>query len=91
MSKYTAQQIEDAIEYNAGETSSRYSGRGMYGEKCPSAKLESMSQALELIATVTAEDADMGIWMAKAAKFDQLGMGIVVYWPSVRYPKEEAA
>jgi hypothetical protein len=66
-----------------------YSGRGMYGATCPA--LYATSQAdvyafMAALAGVIAEDggdADDAVALARLTRTDQMGMGIVAYWPTV--------
>lgn len=80
--------IEEALRA-VGEKPRPYSGRGMYGAHCPSFEANSLQEAFEVFAKLGQNDGRMGVEMAEDAVTDNMGHGIVVYWPSVTYPKSE--
>lgn len=88
---YTAEQISDAIENSLLTSCEKYSGRGMYGKECPSAHFEEMQDAFELFADIASEDAELARWMARKARTDSMGRGVVVYWPGAVYDEAKAA
>ncbi|WP_309399971.1 hypothetical protein [Cerasicoccus maritimus] len=71
------QQIEilnEVAENIGGEVYEGYSGRFMYGAKC-------YGIVCEEIVTCIEEAAEQGI---KGAKYDNLGLQYIVYWPHLR-------
>jgi hypothetical protein len=69
----------------AGYCPQSYSGRGMFGKTCVSVALEAWDLVYDL-------GKDVGE-VAPRPKLDQLGMGVVAYWPREpwldTYPKGE--
>ncbi len=58
-----------------------YSGRMMFGKKCVAVNLDSYADTWELaLATV---------WMDRP-KTDNMGIGIVAYWPECEWPEEDS-
>ena len=74
-SKYLIEALADANL----ETKS-YSGRGMYGKTCVSVRDASVWE----IARAIPEDMNV-----PEPRQDQLGLAIVVYWPSYPWPESE--
>ena len=62
--------VADEVE---GELTSTYSGRGMFGKICYGIICDNHIETIE-------EAAINGI---TGAKFDQLGLGFIVYWPDL--------
>lgn len=52
-----------------------YSGRGMYGERCVGVSLDYLGQADGL--------------PLSGSRTDSLGLGIILYWPSAKWPEGE--
>jgi len=60
-----------------------YSGRGMMGRECVGVDVEYLGQAFDVGCAVGAEcDYDFGTPDA-----DNMGMGYILYWPSLDWPK----
>jgi hypothetical protein len=85
-SKVEVKKFIEALEESGYEPES-YSGRGMYGKECVS-----------ISGDVSAWDVARALWFCNfdsddldipEPKQDQLGLGIVLYWPSYEWPKEE--
>lgn len=85
MSKFTAQQIEEAIEDAGWDVRAGYSGRFMYGKTCPSVEFDSMNSVIRLFIAIAESDAALAEELATSAKFDSLGKGYIVYWPRYTY------
>jgi hypothetical protein len=78
---------------DAGYEPKSYSGRGMYGKECVS-----VSGDDEDGNPVTEWDVALSLWFAipedeqihvPAPRRDQLGRGIVLYWPEYEWPEDE--
>lgn len=90
-SKEEVQKFIEALE-DAGYEPKSYSGRGMFGKNCVS--LRSNGDEEEKF---SAWDVAKSLWYGCEAedaidipepRQDQLGLGIVLYWPSYEWPKE---
>jgi len=68
-------EIADEVE---GEFRESYSGRGMFGSEC--CAVTSKGSSMEIIELA----AERGI---KGARFDNMGKGVVVYWPKISVKK----
>lgn len=66
--------IEDAANAIGGEVTYSYSGRGMFGRTCVGIECDSSQEVIE-------EAASRGL---RGAAVDNLGLGWIVYWPSVQ-------
>jgi len=73
MSTLQIAKIKAAALNHTGRYYNNYSGRGMFGKLCVSIYCE-VHEALDIISEV-------GI---KGAKTDSMGLGSVVYWPSIQ-------
>jgi hypothetical protein len=87
--RYTAEQVEDAL--NEVVDANDYSGRGMYGERCPSFNADTESEAFSAFVRLAEDNPEMAAYLAKTARTDSMGRGMVIYWPSITYPKTEGA
>lgn len=94
----TAEQIEDIIVSNSTLNISRYSGRGMYGEECPSIQFDNIPELLSSLTyliinlTENPNERDLPLEWAKAIEssaIDRLGLGYVLYFPSHQYSESE--
>lgn len=82
---------------DAGLQCSRYSGRGMRGEECVAVRLESggsgaladIVRSLGALDLPGAETADLAAEIVKRVRTDRLGLGSVLYWPSVAWEEPE--
>jgi hypothetical protein len=79
MARVTPQELIEMLEEAQLEPSS-YSGRGMYGKECIAVTNESVWR----VARALPQDADI-----PAPATDQLGKGIVMYWPTLEWPQEK--
>jgi hypothetical protein len=72
-----AREIQDIF----GDEVKPYSGRGMFGRSCPSLVGDSV---LEVASRIVNEcNATTARWLINNAKTDNMGTGVVVYWPSI--------
>ena len=85
--KLTTTQIEDiqslVSDIDGAELRS-YSGRNMYGKECLGIDMESMTDAFRFALSV--EDSDL-IYKLSQPVFDNMGRGIIVYFPNVEAPE----
>lgn len=73
------QDIADAVD---GEVYEGYSGRGMMGRECPGITCD-MQRAVALgVAIATQVDEATAQWMGATVCMDQLGTGMIFYWPN---------
>ena len=79
----------------AGEEPPRaYSGRCMYGRQCPALEGGSVPEVLArlvLLVGALEEDGPLVEEVAEAvrsARTDDMGLGVVVYWPDVKWEDE---
>ena len=83
----TPDQIEDiqnlVSDIDGAELRS-YSGRSMYGKQCLGIDMESMTDAFRFALSV--EDSDL-IYKLSQPVFDNMGRGIIVYFPNVEAPE----
>ena len=61
-----------------------YSGRNMYGKECLGIDMESMTDAFRFALSV--QDSDLAFILSHP-RFDDMGKGIVVYFPNVEAPE----
>lgn len=66
--------IERAAANVGGTVRNDYSGRGMFGARCYGIDCDNAARAIE-------EAAALGV---RGAKVDNMGMGWIVYWPSIQ-------
>ena len=88
MARFEAKAVQEALD-EAGFDHCEYSGRGMYGKQCVGVKLEGHTDAYEMFALIAGENPEFGAELARSARTDDMGLGIIVYWPGARI--EEAA
>jgi hypothetical protein len=89
--RITAQQVIEALE---GEFDVRsYSGRGMYGAKCVGVDIDRAGQIMEIAAQLISAgiDVDHVIDLGDQMREDNMGRGIIVYWPALELSAEEHA
>jgi hypothetical protein len=72
--------LEQIAPANDWEFSGTYSGRGMFGKTCLSITSDENSPI-----PIIEEAAQKGI---TGAKWDSMGMGVVVYWPRLNMESE---
>ncbi len=73
---------------DAGGEPHSYSGRGMYGKQCVGVSLDkSVSHFLADMLDSLDDPAYCG-WLLREAQQDQMGRGIVVYWPEVAWGED---
>jgi len=90
MPSLTGQTLVALIESSGFEPSS-YSGGGMYGKECVSVRgvrgdVTPWDVAWNLAMTV--QDEHEGSIYIPEPRIDSLGLGVIIYWPSVEWPKE---
>jgi len=78
-------ELKDAVGYFDNAEIDSYSGRGMYGRQCLGITFDSMSDAFRFALTVGGDN-DLSLALS-SPRFDSMGLGIVVYWPSVEAPE----
>lgn len=87
MNKYTLQLTLEELDY----TTRSYSGRGMYGKECLGVELGALKDVGELVADLieaAADDPNCADDVARGVRrmsWDNLGLGIIVYFPSVPF------
>ena len=86
----TAKEVQRFIDVleEAGYEPTSNSGRGMYGKCCVSVKGDDVSAwdvARSLWFNNFDDEEDLDI---PEPRQDQLGLGIVLYWPSYEWPKD---
>jgi hypothetical protein len=78
-------ELEDAVGYFDNAEIISYSGRGMYGRQCLGITFDSMKDAFDF-ALCVGEENDLSLALSRPT-FDDMGLGIVVYWPRVEAPE----
>jgi hypothetical protein len=84
------EQVKELIEVlmGSGYTPKSYSGRGMYGKCCVSISEDGVT-AWEIAKNLWYDvDTYMHVDVPEPRQ-DQLGLGIVLYWPSYEWPQEK--
>lgn len=82
MSKRTLQEILT----DAGHEPSAYSGRGMGGEECLSVNVrDPFALFADVLETVDSEENEIVAHAFRAARQDTMGLGVVVYFPRVKF------
>lgn len=66
-----------------------YSGRFMYGESCPAIEAGSFKELAEVLEEVMGEAVSFLCGLLRNMAWDELGRGMVFYWPHVRLTAEE--
>lgn len=75
-------ELIDAL-YQANCEPRSYSGRAMFGERCVGIALDSDSELWRVAQSLASRDIFIG-----GPRTDSLGMGIIAYWPGVKWPEE---
>lgn len=75
----------EALE-SEGYDPSSYSGRGMYGKSCVAVRNVTV---WEIAKTLFTEEYDGEFDDLPEPQQDQLGRGIVLYWPSYAWPEDK--
>lgn len=94
MSKFTVDQVVEALEDAGADIHERYSGRGMYGAECPGIEADRESELFAVFVELALSNEEMARELARSARTDSMGRGLICYWPHIKYPKdldEEAA
>lgn len=68
------EKIYQVIDQFDGDMYLKYSGRGMYGESCIGISLDEYTSVEEVIEFAVS----VGL---RGARWDNLGLGSIVYWP----------
>jgi len=67
-----------------------YSGRNMFGRQCVGIEVEDLHELYDIGYNVAEAIADRGMSTVASSPgtpvFDQLGRGIIVYWPNMDWP-----
>jgi hypothetical protein len=78
-----------------GYRTTKYSGRGMYGEHCLGVDLDRNQSVFELIADLIKSDARNHpaafAALIRALRIDDLGLGTIAYFPTAKFSGEEKA
>ena len=85
-----SQKLIEALEEGGWEVRS-YSGRGMYGKRCVSVRDGQdgeKASAWEIAKHLFSEQYDGEFDRLPEPQQDQLGLGIVLYWPRYPWPEE---
>ena len=59
-----------------------YSGRGMFGARCLGVEVNNFGQAAEFFVALAQEDTDLAWRLSRSLRTDDLGRGMIVYFPS---------
>jgi len=84
----TGEEVMHALEAAEAEARDDYSGRCMYGAKCPAFECETDSAMVRTFLRVAAENPELAAELARDMKTDSMGRGMVVYFPSIRFEAE---
>jgi len=79
--KITANALMSELE-NLGLEPQAYSGRAMYGKQCVSVTLD-RDEGWTVWAIARGMDSELDI---PSPNTDQMGLGMVLYWPSLKWP-----
>ena len=90
MSRYTAEQAQEIFEDFGFEVRDDYSGRGMFGDRCPAIE-GSLNDCLNAIANVAEDNGEFARFLAQNASFDSMGLDVVMYWPGLTYREKQNA
>ena len=83
-----SKKLIEALEEGGWETRS-YSGRNMYGKNCVSVRDgDEKVSAWEIAKHLFSEEYDGEFDRVPEPQRDQLGLGIVLYWPRYEWPNE---
>jgi hypothetical protein len=82
--------LQEVIQ-GAGFETRDYSGRGMYGKYCLGVDLDTTSGFISTVGRYVRGEDDEDEIMRKLDSYssDSMGLGIIVYWPSVPYEGSE--
>jgi hypothetical protein len=84
----TSERLIEILE-DAELSPESYSGRAMYGARCVSVSGALVEAAVGAAAVLVAgDDAEDVAHLMSTTKSDSLGLGIVLYWPSMRWPAD---
>lgn len=88
MNKIDYARIEILAEM-AGYELRSYSGRGMYGKQCVAITTE--NGMLNTLADMAEEcdSAEEAALLIRKCDHDSMGLGMVLYWPSIKWEKDE--
>lgn len=82
MATLTKEMVYSITDQLDNETIEPYSGRGMNGRVCLSIRFDSLSDAFAFGVAI-GDDSTLARLLINGAKFDEMGRGVVVYWPGV--------
>ena len=84
-----SKKLIEALEEGGWKTRS-YSGRGMYGRTCVSVRDgDEKVSAWEIAKHLFSEQYDGEFDRVPEPQQDQLGLGIVLYWPRYEWPEDQ--
>jgi len=83
--------IQEAIEDQGGKFRGDYSGRGMYGSRCIGFDVGSIKLAVQAIVQIAERDPDLAQDLAGAWTQDQMGLGMIVYFPGFEVEDQAVA
>lgn len=94
----SAERLTELFE-ECGYEVRRYSGRFMYGKECPGIDFASIGEMFAAVAEVTAfaatneevDETDDVINAVRQAKTDDMGRGMILYFPYTVYEGDAAA
>lgn len=75
------------LEENCYETRA-YSGRGMYGKECLAVTVSDVSAMWTMAMMLQEdliEDEDLDFTGPFPPRYDSMGLGVILYWPSIPY------
>ena len=78
----TAERLIEIIR-DHGLKARSYSGRGMYGAECVGVDVDSAGEVMCL-----ARDMEDSFGKVLEPTFDNMGLGLIAYWPRVRWPDD---
>ena len=91
MAVVTAAQVIEAL---TGEFDVRaYSGRGMYGQQCVGVDTNSYGDLMRIATLLVGAGIDPHdvAGLGDALRTDSMGMGVILYWPSLKMSAEQIA
>lgn len=88
--KLTPDQVEN-IRFGLDDDDNvrAYSGRGMSGVECLGVEFESLSDLVTWAFAMGDEGGDLGRLLGRGARVDEMGRGVVAYWPHVAMPDDD--
>lgn len=72
----------------AGYDYREYSGRGMFGKQCVGVDVSDLRDLMGLLAEISKIDPEFTAMLIQDAQFDDMGRGMIIYWPKASITKE---